>query len=111
TKGPDEPLRPTGRRDPELLAQEPGAETELPDRLADVALCEMDAHDGAVRALAQRLAGDRREGRVERLTEAVRSREPLAERVEGTEPKLPVALALDQDPVFVPVRQKIVAER
>src|SRR5207247_2398311 len=110
-KRANELLHALGRLDSELLTEQSSAETELADRLADIALCEVDAHDGAMRALAQGLAGDGGKARVERVAEAIRGGEPFAERVERTEPQLSVALALDQDPVLVPVGQEIGAER
>ena len=45
-------------------------------------------------ALAQRLAGDRREADLERLHETAFVRQPLAEHVERAQPKLAKALAL-----------------
>ena len=60
--------------EPELVLEQAAAEPVLADRLADVPLGEMDAYDRAMRALAQRLAGDRREPGLERVGVADRPR-------------------------------------
>ena len=64
-----------------------------------------------MRALAQRLATHRRERRLQRPAQPARRDELVRERLECVEPDLPVALALELQPLVVPVRQQLGPER
>src|SRR5205085_896291 len=95
----------------ELVAEELRAEAELPERLADVSVREVRAHERAVRAFAQRLAGEREQPGVERLAEPALAGEAFAERIEGVQPQLAPPLALELGPLLVPVRQHVADEQ
>jgi len=61
-------------------------------------------------ALTERLAGQREQPGLERLVEAARGGETRAPGLERTQAQLPEALALEEHPVVVPVRQEIAVE-
>src|SRR6185503_19513889 len=87
---------------PEQVAVAP----DLPERLGGVALGEVDRDHGAMRTLAERLAAHADERDLERVHVASRRHEPLAEDLERVQAQLAKPLALDADPIVVPVREE-----
>lgn len=82
----------------------------LGQRLVRVALGEVRPDERSMGALPQRLALHRGEARLDRLAEAICLHEPVAESLERVDPELPEPLALDRDPVVVPVREQVLRE-
>jgi len=62
--------------DSELLAEQALAQLILVDCITGIPVRQVDAHDGAMCALAQRLAGDAQEADLERLGESPCTRQP-----------------------------------
>jgi len=71
--------------DSELLAEQALAQLILVDCITGIPVRQVDAHDGAMCALAQRLAGDAQEADLERLGESPCTRQPVAKGLERTQ--------------------------
>src|SRR5918999_1603007 len=100
-----------GGLDAEPVAQQAATELVLPHGLAAVAFGEVDADQRAMSALAQRFAAYCRERGLQRPAQAAVGGELLRERLERVQAELAEALALEQQPVVVPVRQELAEER
>jgi hypothetical protein len=79
----------------ELGCQQVAEQPVLTDGLTHIALREVGAHEQPVRALAQRLGGDRGVTRLDRGGVAARRGELLAEFFQRVQPELTEALTLD----------------
>ncbi len=91
--------------------EEAAVDAVLAEGLGGVALGEVGADEGAVGAFAQGLAGDRRQAGVDGLAVAALCGQLTAEGLKGVEAELVEALALDEHPVVIPVRQEVTGQR
>src|SRR5439155_8380917 len=76
----------------------------------DVALCEVDFDDRPVSTLPERISCYRSKSGLDRLGEVAGPQERPTQRLQDVYAQLVEALALDDRPVVVPVRQQIGGE-
>ena len=79
----------------------------LVERLGAVTLAEIGANQDALRAFPERFARNGRQPCLDRMREPAGPGQALAKYLEGMEAQLAESLALDQDPIEIPIEKKV----
>ena len=106
----DKATEPFGGLDAELPIQELSVRRVLAERLGGVAFGDMDPDERCMWTLPERLSPHRRQSSSRRVGVLPAIEERPRECLQCMEAKLPPVLGLDEHPIVVPVRQKLLRE-
>jgi len=101
---------PFGGLDAELAIQELSVRRVLAKRLGGVSFSDMDPDEGGMRTLPERFGPHGRQSSSRRIAVLPAIEERPRECLQCMEAKLPPVLGLDEHPIVVPVRQKLLRE-
>ena len=94
----------------QFLLQNLTVKPKLADRFGAVSLRQVDADEGAVSTLPQGLGGDGGQRRLQRPGVVPLGGQGLADALQRPQAELVEPLALDDEPIIVPIWQKVEAE-